>query len=90
LALSLNLAHALKPDAEVVFRYVFTEMLNNAIDHSDSKKVRISATLEASLVRARVEDSGIGRTTQCCCALTAFRWSGASARRTYSSPTGDT
>jgi anti-sigma regulatory factor (Ser/Thr protein kinase)/biotin operon repressor len=60
LALGLNLAHALKPKAEVVFRYVFTEMLNNAIDHSGSKKVRISAVLEGGLVRARVEDSGIG------------------------------
>jgi anti-sigma regulatory factor (Ser/Thr protein kinase)/biotin operon repressor len=60
LALSLNLAHALKPNAETVFQYVFTEMLNNAIDHSGSKKVRISTALEAGLVRARIEDSGIG------------------------------
>lgn len=60
LALSLNLAPALKPNAETVFHYVFTEMLNNAIEHSGSQKVRISAALEAGLVRARIEDSGIG------------------------------
>lgn len=60
LALSLNLAHALKRNAGTVFHYVFTEMLNNAIDHSGSNKVRISATLEAGFVRARVEDNGIG------------------------------
>lgn len=59
-ALSLNLAHSMKPNAERVFRYVFTEMLNNAIEHSASGKVRISAGLEGGWVRARVTDNGIG------------------------------
>lgn len=58
--LGLNLAHALTPNANTVFQYVFTEMLNNAIDHSGSKKVRISAALQAGLVRASVKDNGIG------------------------------
>ena len=60
LALSLNLAHALQPNAGTLFQYVFTEMLNNAIDHSGAKKVRVSGTLEGGTVRARVTDAGIG------------------------------
>lgn len=60
LALSLNLAHVLQPNAQTLFQYVFTEMLNNAIDHSGSKKVRISAALEAGFVCAQVADAGIG------------------------------
>lgn len=60
LALSLNLSHALKPDVETLFEYVFTEMLNNAIDHSESRKVRVSAVLEPGSARAEVKDNGIG------------------------------
>jgi anti-sigma regulatory factor (Ser/Thr protein kinase)/biotin operon repressor len=59
-ALSLNLARAMKSNAESVFRYVFTEMLNNAVEHSESRKVRISAGLEGGVARARVTDNGIG------------------------------
>ena len=60
LALSQNLSHALNSDSETIFQYVFTEMLNNAIDHSESGKVRVSAVLEARSVKARISDSGIG------------------------------
>jgi anti-sigma regulatory factor (Ser/Thr protein kinase) len=60
LVLSLNLSHALNPNAETVFQYVFTEMLNNAIDHSESRKVRVSTVLEPGSVKAEVRDNGIG------------------------------
>jgi anti-sigma regulatory factor (Ser/Thr protein kinase)/biotin operon repressor len=60
LALSLNLSHALNSKSETVFQYVFTEMLNNAIDHSESGKVRVSASLEPGFVKAGIRDSGIG------------------------------
>ena len=60
LALSQNLLHTLRPNAETVFQYVFTEMLNNAIDHSESRKVRVSAVLEARSVKAEIRDNGIG------------------------------
>ena len=35
-------------------------MLNNAIDHSESRKVRVSAVLEARSVRAEIRDNGVG------------------------------
>ncbi len=60
LALSLNLGHALRPEANDVFQYVFTEILNNAIDHSTSRNVRISAALGPMSVTADVGDNGIG------------------------------
>jgi anti-sigma regulatory factor (Ser/Thr protein kinase)/biotin operon repressor len=60
IALSQNLSHALNPVAETVFQYVFTEMLNNAIDHSESGKVRISVSLEPGSVKAAIRDNGIG------------------------------
>lgn len=60
LALSLNLRHELRPEANDVFQYVFTEILNNAIDHSDSANVRISAAAGPMSVTADVGDNGIG------------------------------
>ena len=60
LALSQNLSHSLNPNAETVFQYVFTELLNNAIDHSESRKVRVSAVLDARTVKAAISDNGIG------------------------------
>ena len=60
IALSLNLPHALTPNAETVFQYVFTEILNNAIEHSESGKVRVSAALGPEFVKAEIKDNGIG------------------------------
>ena len=45
---------------ETLFQYVFTEMLNNAIDHSESSKARVSAIVEPGSVKAEVSDNGIG------------------------------
>lgn len=60
IALSQNLSHSLNSDAEALFQYVFTEILNNAIDHSESRTVRVSAVLEARSVKAEISDNGIG------------------------------
>ncbi|MGB7452071.1 MAG: DUF4325 domain-containing protein [Lysobacterales bacterium] len=52
--------HRFTNHAEAVFQYVFTEILNNAIDHSESRNVRVSAVLEARSVKAEISDNGIG------------------------------
>lgn len=43
-----------------IVNYGFTEMLNNAIDHSRSKGITVSISLEADIVNFEVADSGIG------------------------------
>ena len=43
-----------------VFSYVFTEMLNNAIDHSDSETVTIHAYRNAYAIGCEISDHGVG------------------------------
>lgn len=43
-----------------VFSYVFTEMLNNAIDHSGSKTVAIHAYRNAYAIGCEISDQGVG------------------------------
>ena len=43
-----------------IFNYAFTEMLNNAIDHSQSKKVWINVEVDHSNVIFVIKDLGIG------------------------------
>ncbi|MCX6984509.1 MAG: DUF4325 domain-containing protein [Lentisphaerae bacterium] len=43
-----------------ILYYSFTEMLNNAIDHSGSEKCRISISLDMYKVRFTIRDNGIG------------------------------
>lgn len=43
-----------------IIEYAFTEMLNNAIEHSHSEKVRVSIERERGLIRFDVVDFGIG------------------------------
>jgi len=59
-ALSLNLALVLKPGVEAIAQYAFTEMLNNAIDHSESEKVKVVAELGPGVLRLEIKDWGIG------------------------------
>jgi len=59
-ALSLNLALVLKPGVEAIAQYAFTEMLNNAIDHSESEKVKVVAELSPGVLRLEIKDWGIG------------------------------
>ncbi len=43
-----------------VIEYAFTEMLNNAIDHSKSKKIDVIVDRKDSFIRFNVSDKGIG------------------------------
>lgn len=60
LAMKLNLARALRPNVEAIFRYAFTEMLNNAIEHSKAEQCKLRIRLDAGTASFRVRDRGIG------------------------------
>ena len=47
LATHLNLRRALRPNVQAITRYAFTEMLNNAIEHSESDRCTVRFRLEA-------------------------------------------
>ncbi len=57
---SLNLSRILSPGAMEIVRYAFTEMLNNAIDHSDSEKCQIEILIDEFKFHFRIRDYGIG------------------------------
>lgn len=50
----------LPKNISAIVDYAFTEMLNNAIEHSQSKKIDISMKRESNTVRFDVVDRGIG------------------------------
>ncbi|MGH7261201.1 MAG: STAS-like domain-containing protein [Nitrospiraceae bacterium] len=56
----LNLQRALFPNVEAIVRYAFTEMLNNAIEHSESDHCTIRFTLGAGMISFEIRDPGIG------------------------------
>lgn len=58
--LRMKLRKKLSPPAYQIASYSFTEMLNNAIEHSKAKKVSISVTLHERLFSFDVIDRGIG------------------------------
>lgn len=60
LATHLNLRRLLRPNVEAITRYAFTEMLNNAIEHSEADRCLIRFSLEAGKVSFEVRDPGIG------------------------------
>jgi anti-sigma regulatory factor (Ser/Thr protein kinase) len=43
-----------------IFEYTFSEMLNNAIEHSDSKKIKFIVSLNKNILSFVVDDFGIG------------------------------
>ncbi|MDD4354084.1 MAG: hypothetical protein PHN56_06545, partial [Candidatus Nanoarchaeia archaeon] len=43
-----------------IFEYSFSEMLNNAIEHSESKKIKIFVSLNSNILSFVVDDFGIG------------------------------
>jgi len=59
LATSLNLSR-LPTNVEAIVHYAFTEMLNNAIDHSMTDRCTIEVTVDAAKVSFSVKDGGIG------------------------------
>lgn len=60
LAIRLNLSTLLRPNAESIVHYAFTEMLNNAIDHSVSERCKVSADLNVGAINFEIRDYGIG------------------------------
>jgi biotin operon repressor/anti-sigma regulatory factor (Ser/Thr protein kinase) len=60
LALNLGLSGQLRPHVEAIVRYAFTEMLNNAIDHSEAERCTVAFRLGAGAVSFEVRDGGIG------------------------------
>lgn len=50
----------LKDNTKSIFEYSFTEMLNNAIEHSKSKKVTIKVSLNEDTLAFDIIDAGIG------------------------------
>ena len=59
-AITLNLNSALRDNLESVVNYAFTEMLNNAIDHSAAKKCHVRVKLDAASLNFEILDRGIG------------------------------
>jgi anti-sigma regulatory factor (Ser/Thr protein kinase)/biotin operon repressor len=59
-ALRLALRRSLSAAAYQIFAYAFTEMLNNAIEHSHSPTCTVDVTLADREVRARIRDQGVG------------------------------
>ena len=57
--LMLNLFQ-LPANVESIVNYAFTEMLNNAIDHSMSDRCQIEVGLDVARVSFKVKDTGIG------------------------------
>jgi biotin operon repressor len=59
-ALLLNLRQELSKSALKIVHYAFTEILNNAIDHSASGKCRIQVSLDQYRFNFYIRDFGIG------------------------------
>ena len=58
--LALNLSRLISPKAYEIARYSFTEMLNNAIDHSQSEKSQVEVFVDEFNFQFRIRDYGIG------------------------------
>lgn len=56
----LALKRSLFGAANRIFAYAFTEMLNNAIEHSHSPTCTVEVTLEPRELHARIRDQGVG------------------------------
>lgn len=59
-ATQLNLERTLRTNVMAIVRYAFTEMLNNAIDHSKAERCSIRFMLTPGLVSFDIQDAGIG------------------------------
>lgn len=58
--LRMGLARLLSPSAYRIVGYAFTEMLNNAIDHSQSRDAQIRLACGQGILEFQVADRGIG------------------------------
>jgi len=60
LAAGLNLQRALRPSVEAIAHYAFTEMLNNAIEHSEASRCSVRFRIEPGVLFFEIRDPGIG------------------------------
>ena len=60
LAAGLNLGRALRPNVEAIAHYAFTEMLNNAIEHSEAERCSLRFRFDAGMLSFDIRDPGIG------------------------------
>ncbi len=56
----MQLERKINRNCLTIFDYAFTEMLNNAIDHSHSKKVWINVEIDTTNITFVIKDLGIG------------------------------
>lgn len=56
----MNLKTELRSNIQALLRYAFTEMLNNAIDHSQAETSSVRFTTDSAKVAFQVRDRGIG------------------------------
>ena len=56
----MNLTRTISPKANDIARYAFTEMLNNAIDHSQSEKCLVEVIVDEFNFQFRIRDYGMG------------------------------
>lgn len=56
----LQLTRSLRPNVLAIMRYAFTEMLNNAIEHSQANRCAIRVALSQGLASFEIRDHGIG------------------------------
>ncbi len=59
-ATTLNLRRVLKANVESIVHYAFTEILNNAIDHSHAKRCQVKVVVSAGKLLIEIRETGIG------------------------------
>lgn len=60
IVVALNLRRALRPNVDAIAHYAFTEMLNNAIEHSEADRCAIRCSVDPGTLSFEVRDPGIG------------------------------
>lgn len=60
LAVGLNLNQALRRNVDAIAHYAFTEMLNNAIEHSGAERCAVRFRLDSGMLSFEIRDAGIG------------------------------
>lgn len=60
MATLLNLKSALPDNLQTIVNFGFTEMLNNAIDHSMAKTCDVEVSIDAAKIEFEIRDRGIG------------------------------
>ncbi len=60
LAMQAGILNGLSRNARINFDYAFTEMINNAIDHSGTRLIDVNVDINEGLVSFCVSDTGVG------------------------------